>query len=216
MKSELIREAEGLTLTDGTLSLRGDFRQMLPRARKSNLAREMLVKAVRIKKMEGVQTVLDATAGLGEDSFLLAAAGFEVFLYEKDPVIAALLADALQRAAEDPDLREIAARMHFTEGDSIAAMRRIAEEDASAPEVILLDPMFPERQKSALVRKKFQLLHTLEKPCENEDELLAAAIAAHPRRIVIKRPAKGPYLAGRKPDYSLEGKAVRYDCIVLA
>ena len=216
MKSELIREADGLILTDGTLSLRGDFRQLLPRARKNNLAREMLVKACRIKKMEGVQTVLDATAGLGEDSFLLAAAGFEVILYEKDPVIAALLADALQRAAQEPDLQEIVSRMHFTEGDSIAAMQRIAAENAPAPEVILLDPMFPERQKSALVRKKFQLLHTLEKPCENEDELLAAAISAHPRRIVIKRPAKGPYLAGRKPDYSLEGKAVRYDCIVFA
>ena len=216
MKSELIREADGLILTDGTLSLRGDFRQLLPRARKNNLAREMLVKACRIKKMEGVQTVLDATAGLGEDSFLLAAAGFEVILYEKDPVIAALLADALQRAAQEPDLQEIVSRMHFTEGDSIAAMQRIAAENAPAPEVILLDPMFPERQKSALVRKKFQLLHTLEKPCENEDELLAAAIAAHPRRIVIKRPEKGPYLAGRKPDYSLEGKAVRYDCIVFA
>ena len=124
MKSELIREADGLILTDGTLSLRGDFRQLLPRARKNNLAREMLVKACRIKKMEGVQTVLDATAGLGEDSFLLAAAGFEVILYEKDPVIAALLADALQRAAQEPDLQEIVSRMHFTEGDSIAAMHK--------------------------------------------------------------------------------------------
>ncbi|MBQ6469214.1 MAG: class I SAM-dependent methyltransferase [Lachnospiraceae bacterium] len=214
MGSELVKTEQGLILTDGELSLRGDFRQLLPRIRRGNLSREMLVKASRIRNAKSELTVLDATAGLGEDSFLLAAAGCQVLLYEKDPVIAALLADALRRAAEDPELRETAARMHFTEGDSIDAMREMAKENASSPDVILLDPMFPERNKSALVRKKFQLLHTLEKPCENEEELLEAAISARPRRIVVKRPLKGPYLAGRRPDYSLSGKAIRYDCFV--
>ena len=84
------------------------------------------------------------------------------------------------------------------------------------PEVVLLDPMFPARTKSASVKKKFQLLHFLEKPCTNEDALVSAAIAAQPRKIVIKRPPKGPHLAGIKPAYSLTGKAVRYDCLVLA
>ena len=74
--------------------------------------------------------------------------------------------------------------------------------------------MFPERTKSALVKKKFQLLHLLERPCENEAALLDAALSAHPKRVVIKRPAKGPYLAGVKPSYSLTGSAVRFDCIV--
>jgi 16S rRNA (guanine1516-N2)-methyltransferase len=81
--------------------------------------------------------------------------------------------------------------------------------------VILLDPMFPERQKSALVKKKFQLLQQLECPCTDEEELLQAAINAKPRKIIIKRPAKGPFLANRKPDYSISGKAIRYDCIVI-
>ncbi len=75
--------------------------------------------------------------------------------------------------------------------------------------------MFPEKTKSALAKKKFQLLHQLELPCENEESLLDAAIAASPRRIVIKRPLKGPFLAGRKPDFTLRGKAIRYDCILL-
>ena len=70
------------------------------------------------------------------------------------------------------------------------------------------------RRKSAAVKKKFQLLHHLERPCDNEDELLDAALAAHPRKIVIKRPPKGPWLAGAKPSHSLAGKAVRYDVIV--
>ena len=76
--------------------------------------------------------------------------------------------------------------------------------------------MFPERQKSALIKKKFQLIHRLEKPCGNEEELLDAAVELCPRKIVIKRPAKGAFLAGRKPDYSLDGKAIRYDCFVFA
>jgi len=80
--------------------------------------------------------------------------------------------------------------------------------------VILLDPMFPERTKSALVKKKFQLLHLLEKPCDDEAGLLSAAMKTNPGRILIKRPAKGPWLAGVKPSFSLAGKAVRYDCLL--
>jgi len=75
MASELVRGPDGLALTDGNLSVRGDFTQLLPRIRRGGLSGEMLVKAARIKKMEGTQTVLDATAGLGEDSLILAAAG---------------------------------------------------------------------------------------------------------------------------------------------
>ena len=86
----------------------------------------------------------------------------------------------------------------------------------AAPDVIYLDPMFPARQKSAAVKKKFQLLHHLEAPCANEEELLLAAIAANPRKVIIKRPIKGPLLAGIKPSYSISGKAVRYDCITPA
>ena len=91
-----------------------------------------------------------------------------------------------------------------------------AEGDGSGPDVILLDPMFPERTKSAAVRKKFQLLHHLEEPCADGELLLAAAIAANPRRIIIKRPMKGEYLGGVKPSFSLTGKAVRVDVIVPA
>ena len=75
--------------------------------------------------------------------------------------------------------------------------------------------MFPERQKSALVKKKFQLIHRLESPCMEEETLLNAAIAAGPGKILIKRPLKGPCRARRTPGYSNYGKSVRYDCILL-
>ena len=70
------------------------------------------------------------------------------------------------------------------------------------------------KQKNALTVKKLQLLQKLERPCAGEEELLNAAIQAGPEKIIIKRPLKGPFLAGRKPGYSIEGKTIRYDCLV--
>lgn len=206
----LTDDGSGLTLTDGKLALRGDFTGLLPRLKKSNLQSEFLVKASKIKGIEH-PVIIDATAGMGEDSMILAAAGFEVYLFEYDPVIAALLKDALDRAMEISELKEAAGRMHFTEGNSIDNMSKLE----IVPDVVLLDPMFPARQKSALVKRKFQLLQKLEKPCSDENELLQAALNVKPRRIVIKRPLKGPFLGGMKPSYSLTGKAIRYDCIVI-
>ena len=206
----LYLDGEGLSLRQGKLAMRGDFREMLPRLKQSNLEREMLVKASRMKNAAGPLALLDATAGMGEDSMILASAGFQVVLYEYDPVIAALLGDALRRAREIPELAAAASRMELHTGDSVAAMRSLSE----APDVILLDPMFPARNKSAMIKKKFQLLQQLESPCSNEEEMLMAAVQANPKKIVIKRPLKGPWLAGIRPDHSLSGKAIRYDCLV--
>lgn len=201
---------KGLALTDGELSIMVDFTEMLPRLKKSNLEREMQIKAARIKGQPMPQKIIDATAGFGEDSIILAAAGFQVEMYEFDEIIALLLEDGLTRAREIPELSAITQRMTLNKCDSIKGMQKLDY----LPDCILLDPMFPGRTKTAKIKKKFQLLQKLESPCSTEEELLDAAIAANPKRIIIKRPAKGPYLAGRKPSYSLEGKAIRYDCFV--
>lgn len=202
----------GLSLVGDGMAVRGDFARMLPRIRSGAVQRELLVRAARLKGFAGVPQVVDATAGLGEDALLLAAAGFEVLLYESDPVVAALLADALRRAAASPRLAPVVARMHLSEGDSLAALPRLP----GPPDVVYLDPMFPERRKSAAVKKKFQLIHRLERPCSDDEQvaLLQAALAARPRKVVVKRPVKGPYLAGVKPSYTVAGTSVRYDCIV--
>lgn len=207
---ELCADGSGLALVGDGMVLRADFTRMLPRLRPDRLARELLVRAARVRGVEAPM-VVDATAGLGEDSLLLAAAGFSVRLYERDPVIAELLRDALKRAAGLPGLADAVSRMELFEEDSIAAMRAMD----TPPDVVLLDPMFPERTKSAAVKKKFQLLHRLERPCDDEFALLDAARAARPRKIVVKRPPKGPLLAGTKPSYQVIGKAVRYDVIVV-
>ena len=245
---KLYIDADGrLTLTDEALSLCADFNDSLRRLRPDNLGRELLVRASKLKGKRVTKAndnsaiprplAIDATAGFGVDSILLAAAGFEVVMYEYDAVIAALLSDALRRAAESESdtLRETIARMKLINADSIEAMQHLQEKPnehsqekpdehlqkpdehlQKKPDIILLDPMFPAREKSALIKKKFQLLQRLEQPCTDEEALLNAALSVHPHKLIIKRPLKGAYLASRKPDYSIKGKAIRYDCIVMA
>jgi len=202
-------DEEGLSLHADGQVLRGDFTQKLHRLKQS-LSQELLVRAAKFKGAAEPLTAIDATAGLGEDSLILAAAGFRVKLYERNPVVYELLQDTLRRAAAVPELAEIVSRMEAFHGDSMDAMRQLE----APPDVILLDPMFPARQKSALVKKKLQMIQKLETPCPDERELLLAAMEANPKKLIIKRPPKGPYLADFKPDYSISGKAVRFDCIV--
>ena len=204
----LVRDEEGLALVGEGQMLRGDFTRMLPRIKAGRLNSELLVKAAKIKKAEGELNAVDATAGLGEDSLLLAAAGFRVTLYERNPVVYELLKDALERASQIPELAPVVARMTAVHADSVAGMASLE----APPDVILLDPMFPARQKSALVKKKLQMIQKLEQPCDDEITLLLTAMEAKPKKLIVKRPPKGEYLAGLKPDHSIEGKAVRFDC----
>lgn len=206
---ELREDGRGLALVGDGLELRGDFARMLPRLRRDRLSRELLVRAARVRGVE-VPTAVDATAGLGEDALLLAAAGFSVTLCERDPVIAALLRDALDRAAQDEALAAFAARMRLVEGDSVELLAAL---DAPV-DVVFLDPMFPERRRRAATNKKLALFQRLERPCDDEEVLMRAALDTRPRKVVVKRPLKGPYLAGVKPSSSLAGKVVRYDTYV--
>lgn len=203
--------SNGLSLINKNMILHGDFTKNMKRLSPAKIQSELLIKAAKIKGKKENLIAVDATAGLGEDSLLLAAAGFKVYLYENNPIIALLLKDTIERAKKLSELEEIVCRMEVIEADSIKAMQELDFK----PDVVLLDPMFPERKKSALVKKKFQLLHFIESPCTDEEEMLEAAISAKPHKIVIKRPLKGEWLANRKPDYSLKGKSIRYDCMVL-
>ena len=203
------RDEQGLALACGDMLLRGDFARMLPRLRADRLAHELLVRAARVRGADAPVAV-DATAGLGEDSLLLAAAGFSVTLIERDPAIAALLSDELARAGEDAQLAGIVSRMRLIEGDAVEVLPALG----FVPDVVFLDPMFPAKRKDAATKKKLQIFQMLEKPCDSEKELLAAAIAARPRKVVVKRPLKGPHLGGVKPSSSIAGKVVRYDIII--
>ena len=199
-------DAKGVSLTGYGLTYQGDFEGMLHRVSDGRLAHEMLVRAA--KTTETDLKGIDATAGMGEDAFLLAAYGYDMTLYEQNPVVAVLLKDALRRAKKHPQLKEIAGRMKLVEGNSVEELKTRVD----AVDLIYLDPMFPGRQKSGLINKKLQLIQKLEPPCSDEVELFEAAIAANPSKIIVKRPLKSPFLAGKNPTYELKGKAIRYDC----
>ena len=202
-------------------SNRWNWDRMVARLRPNNLHRELLVRAAKIRGAgDASLTAVDATAGLGEDALLLAAAGFSVTLFERDATIAELLQGALQEAlvSSNKRLSEAAARMHLITCDATEALTQLQTVAGltSPPDVVYLDPMFPAKRKTAATNKKMQLFRSLEQPVSDEEaaKLLAAAIAAGPRKIVVKRPLKGPHLAGVRPSHSLSGKVVRYDVIV--
>lgn len=210
MTPQLINREDGLVLAGDGMEVRADFTLMLPRLSASNLNKEMLVRAARGRNPSAPGLAIDATAGLGEDSLLLAAAGYRVRMFEYNPMIFALLEDALNRASNDNVLSDIVSRMELVESDSIISLPGMTEDI----DIILLDPMFPRRTKSGLIKKKFQLLQQIEMPCENEEALFDAAVKASPKKIIVKRPSKGPYLCGRIPSYSISGSVIRYDVIV--
>ncbi len=171
---------------------------------------QMIARAVGIQP--GVRpVVLDATAGLGRDAFVLAELGCPVTLVERQPLIAALLEDGLQRALADAEVATIIARMRLVRGNAIDLMRAW---EGEPPQVIYLDPMFPHRDKSALVKKEMRLFRPLVGADDDAPELLAAALALATHRVVVKRPRKAPAVAGSKPGHALEGKSSRYDIYV--
>ncbi len=149
--------------------------------------------------------VVDATAGLGRDAFVLAARGCEVTLVERDPVIAALLQDGLERARGEPRIRPIIERMDVVEAD---ASRVLAHR---CTDVVIIDPMHPPRHKSAAVKKEMRVLrHWVGPDCDN-DRLLAAAVTAARERVVVKRPRKRDPLGGRPPSGEVTGRSTRFD-----
>lgn len=168
---------------------------------------QMIAKAVGIAP--GIRpTIIDATAGLGRDAFVLAELGCAMTLIERQPLIAALLEDGLQRASADPEVGPIVARMRLHSGNAIELLGAWENE---APQVIYLDPMFPHRDKSAQVKKEMRLFRPLAGDDDDAPALLDAALALATHRVVVKRPRKAPAIAGKPPSYTLEGKSSRFD-----
>ncbi len=155
--------------------------------------------------------ILDATAGLGRDAFVLASLGARVSMTERDPWLHLLLQDALYRAAQasadDPALSGILSRLSLKGGDA----RESGSVPGEAPDVVYLDPMFPARTKSAKVKADMQALHHLVGADDTADTLLDWALGTALKRVVVKRPRHAPQLADRPADHQLIGKANRFD-----
>ncbi len=154
--------------------------------------------------------IFDATAGLGRDSFVFATLGCQVTMLEQNPIIAALLEDGLQRGQSS--LAEICLRMTLINADSTEYLRQCSEK----PDVIYLDPMYPHREKSALVKKEMRLFQLLLGEPADSGDLLAAALNCARKRVVVKRPKGAKLISKRSPTMSISSKNTRYDVYVIA
>jgi len=169
---------------------------------------QMIARAIGIKGAIRPK-VLDATAGLGRDAFVLASLGCSVQMIEREAILAVLLQDGLNRAAQDNATAEIIQRMRLIEGDACDLMQHWQSEP---PEVIYLDPMFPEQKQTAAVKKDLNLLRLLlDNQTQDENALLEAALNLASHRVVVKRPRKAPNLGNIPAAASLMGKSCRFD-----
>jgi 16S rRNA (guanine1516-N2)-methyltransferase len=135
----------------------------------------------------GVQTVVDATAGLGRDALALAARGFDVVAVERSPLVQALWSDAIARDGLPPRLR-------FVQADGVAYLRAVAG-TVDAPDAVFLDPMYPHGPRRALPQKEMRVLRAAVGDDVDVDELFMAARAAAKQRVVVKRPKKAPVMS---------------------
>ncbi|MFM7480040.1 MAG: class I SAM-dependent methyltransferase [Planctomycetota bacterium] len=165
-----------------------------------------VAKLALVRACGGRGTIVDATAGLGGDAWLLAAAGSDVLAIERSPIVLSILADGLQRARDDATMSAVASRIELHGGNAteLLPMRR-GEWSA-----IYLDPMYPAKRGSALAQKSIRLVRAAVGDDADADALLLAAAATGTRRIVVKRPHGAPSLLC-PPDAKIESKLVRYD-----
>jgi 16S rRNA (guanine1516-N2)-methyltransferase len=163
--------------------------------------------------MKGGNTprVVDATAGLGRDAFLLASLGAAVTLIERSPEMHRLLADGLARAQDaGGDVADVVGRMTLLHGDARDLLPTLS------PEVVLVDPMHPPRKSSALVKNELRLIREIVGADEDADELMKVALATASKRVVLKWPQRAVPMAGiRLPSHRITGKTTRYDVFML-
>ena len=212
----LILDEDGLSLAANGMKMQPDWRAEIPRLKRASLKSEMIARACQLGEKPNL---LDATAGLGHDSLLMAHLGANVHLVERHPILFVLLEDAKQLAEQNPVLQQTMSRIHLVFADSKQYLQQCAQQNQYF-DVVYLDPMFPQRdqnqqaaKKQAQVKKQMQLLHLL-LPEDGEmdlgDELLEYAKNLA-KRVVVKRPRHAVYLANQQPDHQWLGDACRFD-----
>ncbi|GIX22244.1 MAG: hypothetical protein KatS3mg121_1027 [Gammaproteobacteria bacterium] len=198
----LCYDAAGLALAGGPDDpppLRLDFDALARRRRGA----EPLLRAVGARP--GL-TVLDATAGLARDAFLLARAGCRVTAVERLAALLALVDEALARCREQT---AAAARLRLLAGD---AMDRLRRWHGAPPAVVYLDPMYePDTARRGAVKKDAQWLRRLAGEEAAPAAWLGAALELAAERVVVKRHRNAPPLGGRPPDWRVGGRRTRFD-----
>ena len=227
----LLDEKDKLSWLSDGLSVAPEWEKLQRRVVSAGRKSELLLQAAKIT---ADSTVIDATAGFGHDSLILASTGAQVIMLEEQPLMALLLLAEQQRLSALPNWQKLMRRLQIINTDALSYFESIDFADSSngstadshqAIDVIYLDPMFPEDSyqdsktgKGAKVGKHMQALHQLARPptLEEESQLLQSAQAivsqgAGQGRVVVKRPQLAPLLAHQQPSESWHNEAVRFD-----
>lgn len=181
-----------------------------------NRAQEPLLRALDWHS-ETPQTLFDLTAGLGRDSLMLLHAGFTVTMFERDPVLQVLLGEAVKRFQAEKPIE--ANRLTFIAEDAGAYLTRLIAKnvngdlnsEAAVPDLIYMDPMYPEREKSALVKKELRIIRNRVGADHDSEILLEKALQTGAKRVVVKRPSHAPFVGDKPPHHSVESPNTRFD-----
>ncbi|MDR1057034.1 MAG: class I SAM-dependent methyltransferase [Coxiellaceae bacterium] len=171
--------------------------------------KQLIARAIGIKNQQGL-SVIDATAGLGIDAFVLASLGCEVMMLERSPIISVLLEDGLERLKKNSQINNYKINLHTTQ--SIDYINKVLQGRFKKPDIIYLDPMYPKRTNSALNKKTMGVLHELVGDDNDAPQMLGAALKCAKNRVIIKRPRHADYLGKLEPNLQLSsGGSSRYD-----
>lgn len=182
---------------------------------------QSIAKAIGLKQGTPPPSVLDATAGLAKDAYVLACLGCSMTLVERSPIIVELIKDSIHRAEEDEHFQTILKKgFEVINQSSIDYLNKLKNQnigypDVIYPDVVYLDPMYPDKKKSASVKKNMQILQKLLGKDEDTQELLNAALKVAKKRVVVKRPKGAENITGIKPTYLVESKKTRYDIYII-
>lgn len=174
---------------------------------------QLIAKAVGIKS-NIKPTVLDVTAGFAQDAYVLASLGCKVQMIERSLIIAALLEDALLRAQHHNEFQKNCdlTLLHI---NSITYLQQLIVNKIDTPDVIYLDPMYPSRTKSALVKKELRALREIVGEDHDAPELLHLALQVAKKRVVVKRPKSAPTLNEIKPSIIYQSVNTRFDVYLI-
>lgn len=213
-----LNDTFGLTLHEDTLALAIEDRlltlewtKVLAHLRRQKLGGEgdLFAKALRPKGGEMIKSVLDLTCGTGRDTLHLYALGLDVVALERDPYLFLLSHFEILRL----EISEI--KIVFTEA-------RDYLESCGDFDIIYFDPMYEEasvaKKRKAAPRKEMQLFYEYFSHPESFkshdalsdlQEVISLAQEKCLRRVIVKRPIKGPSIT--KAPYNYSGKSTRYD-----
>ena len=205
--SVLIDEVGDVFVIAAGMKVSPNWQNLQQRVVKAGKKTELLLKAMQL---QANMTVIDATAGFGHDSLILASTGASVTLLEQQPLMFLLLQLEQQKMAQHRNWQKLMSRLTIYHGDAIELLAKLPKVDR-----VYLDPMFPADSYKSAVNKHMQMLHTVTTPpsIAQSQQLLSAALAQITPQgvVVVKRPKSAPFLADQSPNLSLSNEIVRFD-----